>query len=142
MKFDWHGTVWSLSHQGSAFGYGEADGNDGYGLWFWDHRGGEPWQGDIEAHVAAWRKTVAAYCTDWELMRRVIQNLCQRGIEVEITAMAVGKERYEVEMFESARGRLVPGYHWYHVSPSLPYALCVVGLRAIGVEVGSKCTTW
>ena len=40
------------------------NGNNGYGLWFWENRKGKAYQSDIETHVMRWKRPVEDYSGD------------------------------------------------------------------------------
>jgi hypothetical protein len=42
MTFKFNGAAYRIESRESRFGYGGALGNDGYGLWFWENRQGQP----------------------------------------------------------------------------------------------------
>lgn len=41
--------------------------------WYWHQREGQSWQQDLEAHVAAWRKTPPDYCNSIDLCVNELQ---------------------------------------------------------------------
>lgn len=90
-------------------------GNDGYGVWCWNNRYGQPWETDIERHVNAWRRKVAPYSTDiaaaWTVLKKVVDD----GYMIDI------------EYHTGALGSPDPD--------DMPLIICRAALRAVGVEL-------
>jgi len=96
-------------------GFVVEDSQGGWYLALWRNREGQPWQADIEAHVAAWRAPLPAL--DWLLMQRVVEAIVLRGgsFDLELVPMAgkvgaVCRIASEVEPYDACR-RFTSGEH-------------------------------
>lgn len=78
MTYEWNRTEYVIVNQGSKWGLGGADGNDGYGYSVWLIREGQPWQADLEAHVSCWVKPVPRVSTDLIAAMQLMEEFCER----------------------------------------------------------------
>lgn len=129
MSFDWGAADdFELTYQGSKFNYGGADGNDGYGLWFWEQREGMDWQPFIEAHVAKWRRPVKHYTSTWDAAGQVVERMHELGWEFDVSGSG---DFYEARftMLEEPKATV-----YYGSGDTFPLAICLAALAALGVR--------
>lgn len=131
----WNGTEYRLTLDESCWNYGGAQGNDGYGLWWWEHREGEPWQADVEAHVAKWRRSVPAYSTQigaaWQVVEKLETATPTTLVQVTRKKAAECDDRmmYEVEFRQCEKPwGIVTAF-----AESAPLAICRAALKSVGV---------
>jgi hypothetical protein len=58
--------------------------NDSFEQWAWNNRHGQPWQADIEAHVAAYVREAPDYAGDIALADPLIDEIARMGLTVEV----------------------------------------------------------
>jgi hypothetical protein len=121
--FYWNGRRYEFQLDRSCFNYGGAHGNDGYGLYFWHDRHGQPYQADIEAHVAAWRETPYPYGSSWDGMAKVIDALRGRGLYVDIRTCA---DFFEVSVTTNGHALV-----YASADPSAPRAVAITAIEAV-----------
>jgi hypothetical protein len=81
----WEGQEYRLQTDGqSKFNYGGADGNGGYGLYFWDQRKGSFYEQAIEQHVARWRDKPSPYSTDIAAAWKVVEKMREQAWRLDI----------------------------------------------------------
>lgn len=73
-----------ITFTGSRWGYGGAEGNDGYGVECWQQRIGKPWREACENWVNEWRPEVRRYTDDAESLV-LVQELAEAFSDFDIS---------------------------------------------------------
>lgn len=109
----------------SKFNYGDAIGNDGYGLWLWDNRIGELWAHDIEVHVANWRRDPLPYSKDLEVAIKTLNEFSD--FSVEKNTILYGKHAGETQYSAVVK---VDHLSFYATGETIPLAAARVIIRS------------
>lgn len=86
----WSDTDYFVATEADSYGYGGAEGNNGHGLWLWEHRHSMLWRNSIEKHVAAWRKEASPFTTDGTAALRGLKWLRENRNDVRLECDKTG----------------------------------------------------